>query len=93
MANLKSSKKDIRRIERRNSLNKAFKSNALKTSKKVIKLVKAGKIDEAKKMLPEAYKSIDKAKRRKIFHKNNASRKKSNLAQMINKLELGVQKK
>jgi small subunit ribosomal protein S20 len=83
MANLKSSKKDIRRTVRRTEANKPFKRNAEMLPKKMAKLVAAGKTKEAVEMLPTAVKAIDKAVRKKILHKNTAARRKSSLAKMI----------
>lgn len=83
MANLKSSKKDIRRIERKTAANKPFARNAKMYPKKVEKLVTAGNVEEAKSLLTVAYKSLDKAAKRNIIHANAAARKKSKLAKLI----------
>ena len=73
MANLKSSKKDIRRIERRTERNAAVKSR-LKTLRKKA-LGEAPVADKA------AYASaIDKAVKSGVVHQNKASREKSKLA-------------
>ena len=48
--------------------------------KKILTLSEAGKKDEAKVLLPEAYKAIDKAAKRGVIKSNTASRKKSRLA-------------
>ena len=53
--------------------------------KKVAKLVSEKKRKEAEAALPAAYKAIDKAWKRGVVKKNNAARKKSRLAKMINK--------
>ncbi len=50
---------------------------------KLEEAVKAGKTDEALKMLPEAYKAIDMAAKRHIIHRKNAAHKKSRLAKLI----------
>lgn len=44
---------------------------------------KGGKIDEAKKLLPETYKAIDMAAKRDILHKNTAARKKASMAKLV----------
>lgn len=73
MANLKSSKKDIRRIVRRTERNAAVKSR-LKTLRKKA-LGEAPAEDKA------AYASaIDKAVKSGVVHKNKASREKSKLS-------------
>ena len=53
------------------------------TIKEITNLVTAGGKKEAEAKLPEAYKAIDKAAKRGIIKKNNASRKKSRLSKMI----------
>lgn len=85
MANLKSSKKDIRRTARRTVARKPFERNAVMSVKKIVKLAEAGNKKEAAEMLPEAFKSIDKAAKKNIFHKNKASRMKSRIARVVAK--------
>jgi len=51
--------------------------------KKMEDAVKAGKKDEAEKMLPETYKAIDMAAKINILHKNTAARKKSAMARLV----------
>ncbi|MGB8815925.1 MAG: 30S ribosomal protein S20 [Minisyncoccia bacterium] len=48
-------------------------------------LVKEGKIKEAEKALPVAYKAIDKAMKRDYIKKNTAARYKSRLTLFVNK--------
>lgn len=87
MANLKSSKKDIRRTLRRTLANKPFRRNADMLPRKVRKLAAAGQITEAKELLPAAFKALDKAVRKNILHKNNASRTKSRIAKLVANVE------
>ena len=73
MANLKSSKKDIRRISRRTERNTAVKSRLKTLRKKAL-----GEAPEADK---KAYASaLDKAVKAGVVHKNKAGREKSKLA-------------
>ncbi len=73
MANLKSSKKDIRRIARRTERN-TIVSSRLKTMRKKA----LGEADESDK---KAYSSaLDKAVKSGVIHKNKANREKSKLA-------------
>ena len=53
--------------------------------KKLRTLITEGKATEAEKMLPEAYKAIDKAAKRGVIKDNTADRKKSRLVAAINK--------
>ncbi len=45
-----------------------------------MKLIEGDKIEEAKKMLPKAYKLLDKAAKVNLIKKNKAAREKSKLA-------------
>lgn len=83
MANLKSSKKDIRRTLKRTEANKPFKRNAKVLAKKVEKLVKSGNNSEAGNALSAAYKAIDKAAKKKVLNKKAAARRKSRLAKLL----------
>lgn len=51
--------------------------------KKVLDLVKAGKKDEAAKMLPLAFKTIDIAAKKNILHRNTADRRKARLSKAV----------
>ena len=53
--------------------------------KKIRKLATEGKQAEAQKLLPEAYKAIDKAAKRGIIKDNTAARKKSRLSALLKK--------
>jgi ribosomal protein S20 len=46
-------------------------------------LVLERKIEEAKKLLPQIYKILDKAAKEKVIKKNTAARKKSRIAKAI----------
>jgi len=54
--------------------------------KNVRALVLEKKHDEARALLPRVYKTIDKAKKRGVIKKNAASRKKSRLTKLLNKI-------
>ena len=87
MAITKSAKKALR-----GSLNKrVFNMRRIREYKSMEKeienLLKDGKLDEAKKTLPKAYKAIDKAAKMNTLKKNTASRKKSKLARDIKKVD------
>lgn len=67
----------------------------MKTAVKELKdLAAKGKVEDAAKKLPEAYKAIDKAAKRGVIKKNTANRKKSLLARtLVKKVEKKVTKK
>ena len=61
--------------------------SATKTAiKKVIVASEKGNKEEAKALLVNAVKTIDKACSKGVYHKNNASRKKSRLYKLVNKI-------
>ena len=86
MPNVKSSIKSVRKDEKRHAKNVAIKTAIKKASRKVSDAVSEGNADEAKTLLDAAYKTIDKAAKRNVIHKNNAARKKSHLAEKVNSL-------
>jgi len=78
----KSAKKALRGSMVKKSANDRNKKNIKEAVKRIEKLVKEKKKDEAKKLLPEAYSVIDKATKRGVIKKNNASRKKARLSKI-----------
>lgn len=75
----KSAKKRLKQNKKNHSLNLVYKRKMRAIVKQIKELVLADKKDEAKKLLPEAYKIIDKAAKRGVIKKNTASRKKSQI--------------
>ena len=80
MANIKSAKKRISTIDRRNAENKYVKSTMSTMIKKFRKLIEEGKTEEAEKYSKEVYSYIDSACSKGVIHKNAASRKVGRLA-------------
>ena len=66
------------------SANKAIKSSVKTAIKKVEAAVNAADKDAAAKELLNATSIIDKAAKKGVLHKNNASRKVARLAKMVN---------
>jgi small subunit ribosomal protein S20 len=79
-----SAKKAVRGSLRKKAVNDRQKRAMKEIIKKIEKSVKENKTDkkEAEKMLSSAFATIDKAAKRGIIKKNNASRKKSRLAKI-----------
>ncbi|PIW96791.1 30S ribosomal protein S20 [Candidatus Kaiserbacteria bacterium CG_4_8_14_3_um_filter_38_9] len=85
MAITKGAKKAVRSSERKRVFN-IRRNNAMReVVKNIKKSLMVGKGDEAKKMLPAAYKAIDKAAKRGVIKVNTAARKKSRLSSAIKK--------
>jgi small subunit ribosomal protein S20 len=81
----KSAKKALRQSIRRRERNLKVKKTMKSAVREIRRLVKAKRAEEAAKLLPRAYKAVDKAAKRGVIKKNTASRLKSRLAQLINK--------
>ncbi|MBU6414915.1 30S ribosomal protein S20 [Patescibacteria group bacterium] len=81
----KSAKKALRQSKRRQKQNLKRKEAFRDALKKIKTLVEEKKFDEAKKLIPQAYKSLDKAAKTNAIKKNTASRKKSRLMKLIKK--------
>ncbi len=79
----KSAKKALRQSKRRATRNLKKKEAFKSVVKKIEKLVSVKKNDEAKKLIPLAYKAIDKAAKTGVIKKNTASRKKSRLMRLL----------
>ncbi len=60
-----------------------YKTQMKTVVKKVTELARAGKMDEGRKLLPQAFKAIDTAAKKQILHPNTAARKKSLLSRMV----------
>lgn len=87
---IKSAKKKARQAKRHFERNKATRTMVKTYIKKVVTLAKTSQ-EEAKKLLPKAYKIIDTASKKNILHKNNAARKKSLLARVVARSSAGSQ--
>jgi small subunit ribosomal protein S20 len=81
---LKSAKKRMRQNLKRRARNFPVRSELKSLIKKIMELIKDGKLDEANKFLPKVYSIIDMACKKKIIHPNNAARKKSLVARGLN---------
>lgn len=79
---IKAAKKDLKSSAKKRVFNDRRRRKVKSVVKSIEKLVSGGKKDEAKKMLPEAYKAIDKATKRGVLKKNTASRNKAKLSRM-----------
>jgi len=83
----KSAKKSIRKDKKRTKINAQRKNKVKDLIKKVRSLIAQNKKDEAKKLLPQIYKALDKIAKTKVIKKNNASRRKSRISKAVNKIK------
>lgn len=83
MPNLQAAKKALRQNKRRRALNLKRKKKMKEVVKKYKKMIEDGKKDEAKKFLPEVYKTLDKMTKVNIIKKNKGDRMKSRLSKKL----------
>ncbi|MFA6414718.1 MAG: 30S ribosomal protein S20 [Candidatus Paceibacterota bacterium] len=83
MAITSSAKKAIRSSARKHVFNLRRKDTLRDTTKLLTKALAAKDVAGAEKLLPSAYKAIDKAKKTGVIKSNTADRKKARLAAAI----------
>ena len=79
----KSAKKALRQSLKRKARNLQKKKKIKDLLKEVRNLIFQKKVEEAKKLLPQIYKLLDKAAKAGLIKKNAASRKKSRITKLI----------
>jgi small subunit ribosomal protein S20 len=84
----KSAKKALRQSKKRRERNLRRLNAMREIIKQIRKLVIENKKEEALKLLPIAYKTIDKAAKTNVIKKNTAARKKSRLTKLISKTQV-----
>lgn len=90
---IKSAKKALRQSKRRGKRNLVYKNKIKAIIKDIKGLISGKKIEEARKLLPNFYKILDKAAKVEIIKKNTASRKKSKIVKLINKSQISAKNK
>ncbi len=85
MANIQSAKKRIRQTVKRTQLNRVYRSSARTHVKKTRQQIADGELDEAEISARQAYKSLDKAARKRVIHPRNAARRKGRLMAALEK--------
>jgi ribosomal protein S20 len=83
MAITHAAKKDIRKNLRRQTKNTENEQKMKKLLKEVRDLVSQKKIEEAKKLLPQVYKVLDKSVKTGLIKKGTSSRKKSRIIKSL----------
>ena|ERR1019366_671126 len=86
MPHLKSAKKRLRQDIKRREHNRATKKSLRKQLKTVLEVAgeKQVNMEQLKKEATSAVKKLDKAAAKRVIHPNNAARKKSQIARLIN---------
>ncbi|OGZ41878.1 MAG: 30S ribosomal protein S20 [Candidatus Ryanbacteria bacterium RIFCSPHIGHO2_02_FULL_45_43] len=85
MPNTRSAKKALRQAERRHTRNLQQSRRLKEAIKRLKKAITNKKKEEASALLPQVYKTLDKAAKTGIIKKNTASRKKARLSRAVNK--------
>ncbi|UNC93247.1 30S ribosomal protein S20 [Candidatus Contubernalis alkaliaceticus] len=85
MPNTRSAAKRVKTNLIRAKRNKSVKTVLKSSIRRFQEAINSDNVEEAKTALVKACKVIDKAVVHGVIHKNNASRKKSRLARMLNK--------
>jgi small subunit ribosomal protein S20 len=80
-----SGKKAMRQSKTRRERNIVKKESYKKVISAYKKAIVAKKIEEAKKMIPNIYKALDKAAKTNAIAKNKASRTKSRIVKLVEK--------
>ena len=83
MAITKSAKRAWRQSLKRRKRNLVYKEKIKNLIKEMRNLISQKKVEEAKKLLPQIYKILDKAAKVGVIKKNTAARKKSRIAKAI----------
>jgi len=82
---IKSAKKALRQSKRRRIRNIQKKKKLMEALKEIKKLVSEKKIKEAKSLLPQTYKLLDKAAKTGLIKEGKVNRIKSRLTKLVNK--------
>jgi small subunit ribosomal protein S20 len=85
---IRSAKKALRQSLRRRARNIQKKESYKQVAKNIRKLAHAGQLEQAKNLIPQAYKALDKAAKTNVIKKNKASRLKSRLTKLVVAKEL-----
>jgi small subunit ribosomal protein S20 len=80
MPNIASAKKRLRQSIKRNTRNRATKSELRTEIRKVRESATAGKLDDAEKEFRVAAEKLDRAAAKRVIHPNKAARLKSRLS-------------
>jgi len=83
MPNLASAKKALRQSVKRGQRNQIIRDEIASMRRRFRKLLEAGKMDEAKTMIPLFDKKLDKSLTKKVFKKNKVARIKSRIAKKL----------
>ncbi|MBR4832714.1 MAG: 30S ribosomal protein S20 [Thermoguttaceae bacterium] len=87
MPNIQSAKKRLRQNVVIRERNRAARSVVRNRIKNLLKTLRAGDVAAAEEQFKSVCSALDRAAARKLWHKNNTSRKKSRLSKLILKVK------
>lgn len=87
MPQTKSAAKELRKAKKRQGQNSVLKNKLKAQTKSLKRFIAEGKKEEIKKALGLTHQIIDKAAKKGIIKKNTASRQKSRLTKLVNRLK------
>ena len=90
MPNIKSAEKRVSVSSAKKLQNKMVASQMHTAIKKFNAAIAENNVELAEKLMSEAASKIDNAASKKVIHKNNANRKKSQIARALHQLKSGV---
>ena len=82
---IKAAKKSIRQDKKKKQRNIHRKKTLKLLLREAMDLVEQNKKEEAKKLLPQIYKALDKNAKNNVIKKNTSARKKSRITKLLNK--------
>lgn len=86
MPNTKSAKKRVKQDERKHAENRSRKTRIKTELSKLDAVVESKDKEKAAEQLKQVFKSLDKAAKTNIIHKNKAARKKGQAARKVGQL-------
>ncbi len=89
MPNIKSAKKRVIINAKKREMNRSEISQVKSAIKKFNSLIETNQIEEAEKMLPEVFSTLDGAVTKGVIHKNNAANKKAALSKTLSDVKNG----
>jgi small subunit ribosomal protein S20 len=76
--------KRIRSSRRKAQYNQITRSTARTYVKKARRLIDEGRLEEARQVVHQATRALDRAAQKGVIHRNNAARRKSRLVKLLN---------
>jgi small subunit ribosomal protein S20 len=83
---IKSAIKRVKQTKTRTERLLPYRSRMKTMVKKVMAFAKEGKKEEAEKAMPEAFKAVDTAAKKKVINEKTADKRKSSMSRAVNRI-------